>query len=227
MEEKEKKVRETKKEEKEKGFDYKHKASFKLSDKFKQRFVTQTAGGPTLSNDGLIALGHVKGMWKIEVDIIQYPNDQNGNMCICKATVGGYDWDPTEEKIIKVEYSDIGDASPSNCKAPVAKSYIRMASTRAVGRALRKYTNMDMLCTEELGEEDISTESMSDIASTQMVGLNQLNTIKGLIQQKSIDKNTFDTILMNTFNVNNFQTLTEQQATELISILENYVSPNK
>lgn len=214
--------------EEEKGFDYQHSASFKVSDKFKAKFNTKTAGGgETMSADGLVALAHVKGMWKCETKIIQFPNADNGNICICQATVGGYDWDPIEKKIVRVEYSDIGDASPQNCNRMVAPSFIRMASTRALGRALRKYTNIDMLCTEELGEEDVATESMSEMASESMVNQDQLVLMKGIIQQKSIDKATFEDMLIKTFNTNNFQQLTSKQADTMIQILNSYVVPAK
>lgn len=214
-------------EEESKGFDYKHKASFKISDKFKQYFSTKTAGGETISADGLVALAHVKGIWKLESHIIQFPNAENNNMCICEATVGGYDWDPIEEKIVRVEFTDIGDASPQNCNRMVAPSFIRMASTRAIGRALRKYTNIDMVCTEELGEDDIATESMEDIASVKMVDPQQLIAMKGIIQQKGIDKATFEGMLIKTFNTNDFQRLTFEQANTMIQILNNYVAPSK
>lgn len=214
-------------EEESKGFDYKHKASFKVSDKFKAKFNTKTAGGgETMSADGLVALAHVKGMWKCETKIVQYPSADNGNVCICQATVGGYDWDPIENQIIKVEYTDIGDASPQNCNRMVAPSFIRMASTRALGRVLRKYTNIDMLCTEELGDDDIATESLEDVA-TKMVEPQQLVTMKGIIQQKNIDKATFEGMLTKTFNINDFQRLTFEQANTMIQILNNYVAPSK
>ncbi len=213
--------------EEEKGFDYQHSASFKVSEKFKERFMTKTAGGPTMSVDGLVALGHVKGIWKLDTEVLQYPCADNGNMCICKSVIGGYDWNPIENKVVKVEYSDIGDASPNNCKGPVAASFIRMAATRATGRALRKYTNIDMLCTEELGEEDVATESMSEIASESMVNQDQLVLMKGIIQQKSIDKATFEDMLIKTFNTNNFQQLTSKQADIMIQILNSYVVPAK
>lgn len=212
-------------EEESKGFDYKHKASFKLSNKFKQKFYTQTAGGPTLSADGLVALGHVKGMWKMDSEIVQFPNAENGNMCICKATIGGYDWDPIENKIIRVEYTDIGDASPTNCKGPVAASYIRMASTRAIGRALRKYTNVDMLCTEELGEEDISTESMEEFATDKTAVISKLIEIKGIIEQKQIPPDVCMKILTDNYHTDDFNSLTVQQAEEYMNIISNYIPP--
>ena len=207
-------------------FDYKHKASFKVSDKFKAKFNTKTAGGETMSADGLVALAHVKGMWKCETKIVQYPSAENNNTCICQATVGGYDWDPIENKIIKVEYTDIGDANPTNCNRMVAPSFIRMASTRALGRALRKYTNIDMLCTEELGEDDVSTQSMSAMAMEgARISFDQLNTVKGIVQQKQIQKQVFEEILTKTFNTTDFQSLSLQQGNQLISILNSYIAP--
>lgn len=210
-------------EEKPYGFDYKNKASFKLSNKFKEQFSTKTAGGPTLSADGLVALGHIKGIWKLDSEIIQFPNAENNNTCICKATVGGYDWDPIENKIVKVEFSDIGDANPGNCNRMVAPSFIRMASTRAIGRALRKYTNVDMLCTEELSDEDVSTSSMMEMANENRITMEQLTTIKGILANKKINEQTFNDMLKKTFFVNDFQLLTVAQGNQFIKILNDFI----
>lgn len=211
------------------SFDYKNKASFKVSDKFKAKFNTRTAGGETMSADGLVALAHVKGMWKLESKIIQFPNQENGNMCICQATVGGYDWDPIEEKLIRVEYTEIGDASPQNCNRMVGPSFIRMASTRAISRALRRYTNIDMLCTEELSDEDISTTSMLEMAAETRITMDMLNQIKGLVMQKHIDQELFNKILKDTLqvpdNFGDFQSLTVAQGQTLLTVLQNYIPP--
>lgn len=206
-------------------FDYKHKNSFKLSQKFKQRFNTQIKGVDTISVDGLVALAHIKGMWKFETEVLQYPNSSNGNMCICKATIGGYDYDPVEDKLIKVEYSDIGDACPNNCTKLVAPSYIRMASTRAQGRALRKYTNIDMVCAEELTDDDVTTESVQDTFAP-LVTIEQLTLIKGLVQKKGISQKVFMEMLDKTFHLTDFQMLTQDQAVQFLKILDNYVAPN-
>ena len=214
--------------EEEAEFNYKNKASFKLSQKFKQYFTTKTAGGgETISNDGLVALAHIKGIWKLDCKIVQFPNAENNNTCICQATVGGYDWDPIENKIIRVEFSDIGDANPSNCTRMVASSFIRMASTRAIGRVLRKYTNLDMLCTEELNDEDILTASMMDMAMDTMISMEQLNEIKGLFIQKNIGNELGTKMLQDTFGTNNFQALNVTQGTQFIQILKSYIPANK
>jgi len=80
---------------------------------------------------------------KIEVDPIQIPSKENDNMAICKALIVS----KTGE-----EFSDIGDANPSNCSSRVVKHLLRMASTRSIARALRSYTNIGMTCLEELAD---------------------------------------------------------------------------
>jgi len=49
-------------------------------------------------------------------------------------------------------FTDIGDCNPNNCTAKVARHLLRMASTRAIARALRSYTNVGITCLEELGD---------------------------------------------------------------------------
>ena len=49
-------------------------------------------------------------------------------------------------------FTDIGDANPNNCSSKVAKHLLRMASTRAIARALRSFTNIGMTCLEELAD---------------------------------------------------------------------------
>ena len=216
-------VKEETKEAKKERFNYENSLSFKVSDKFKERFNTKTAGNQeTMSSDGLIALAHIKGMWKCESKIIQFPNASNNNVCICEAFVGGYDWDPIENKVIRVEYTDIGDASPANCNKMVAPSFIRMASTRAIGRALRKYLNIDMLCTEELSEEDINTDTVHDMMS-ERISQDQLTKIKSIVVQKNINEQIFNEIMSKTFGTTDFQMLNMAQGNQLITILSNYI----
>jgi hypothetical protein len=49
-------------------------------------------------------------------------------------------------------FTDVGDANPENCNSRIAKHLLRMASTRAIARALRSFTNIGMTCLEELGD---------------------------------------------------------------------------
>ena len=200
-------------------FDYKNEST-KISDEFKQRYSQPIHGVQTILSQGLTALGHLKKMWKLDVDVIQYPTKDNNWTCICKATVGGYGWDPVEEKICRVEFSDIGDANPNNCSKNVAPSYIRMASTRAVSRALRKYTNLDMVTADELSMENTFSEHIEYISAE------QLSKIKKLLQPKGIDQNKFNELMLKLFNTTDHMSLTEQQGDSLITSLQSMPDVN-
>ena len=121
------------------------KANFldKKKPRLDERFITEIEGREFVKYPGLLDLGHQKGILKIEVDPLQIPSKENDNFAICKALVVS----KTGE-----EFSDIGDASPANCSSRVVKHLLRMASTRAVARALRNFTNIGMTCLEELAD---------------------------------------------------------------------------
>lgn len=197
------------------------KGGLKLSEDFKKKYISFIQGRPAVTSEGLTILGHAKGIWKFDTEVLQFPNSENNNTCICKTTIGGYDWDPIENKIVKVEYSDIGDASPANCTSMVSKAFIRMASTRSAARALRKYTNYDMLSNEEL-----SDQSMFSAPSEKFVTTDQLNKIKTLVNAKSLTPEKFNDIMLKTFNTVDFNSLLESQGEQLIEILTNYVPTN-
>ena len=198
------------------NFDYKDKSAPKLTEDFKKKFTNNIKGKDAIKLEGLTAVAHEKGMWKFETDIIQFPSDQNGWTAICKTTIGGYDWDPIEDKLVRVEYSDIGDANTTNCGAMVKASYIRMASTRSQARALRKYTNIDMVCSSELSE-------VVDEAPDPIINVEQLTQIKQLVGGKNISKDKFGEILFGLFQHTNYTGLTQTQGKELINVLQNYV----
>lgn len=200
------------------NFDYKDKSAPKLNDDFKKKFTNNIKGKDAIKLEGLTAVAHEKGMWKFETDIIQFPSDQNGWTAICKTTIGGYDWDPIEEKIVRVEYSDIGDANTTNCSKMVAASYIRMASTRSQARALRKYTNIDMVCSSELSD-------VVDEAPEPIISVEQLTEIRNLLGTKGIGKEKFGEILFGLFQHTNYTGLTQSQGRELITTIQNFVAP--
>jgi hypothetical protein len=82
---------------------------------------------------------------KLEVSLLQYPSTENNFEAICRAVA--------ESKTGEV-FSDIGDANKTNCHSMIAKHLIRMASTRAKGRALRDMCNIGIACIEELADFD-------------------------------------------------------------------------
>lgn len=202
------------------NFDYENKSGPKLNEEFKKKFSVSIKGKDAIKIEGLTAAAHEKGMWKFDTEIIQFPSDTNGWTAICKTTIGGYDWDPVAEKVREVVYSDIGDANVSNCGKMVAASYIRMASTRSQARALRKYTNIDMVCASELSE-------VIDEAPEPIISIEQLTNIKQIVDNKHISKDAFANMLTKLFNHTNYTALTESQGNILLTTLKDYMPPTQ
>jgi len=118
--------------------------------KLDERWIMQIEGKEFVKYPGLLDLGHQKGISSIEVDILQMPTKDNGNFAVCRATVMSK---------VGETFIDIGDANPGNCSSKVVKHLLRLASTRAIARALRSYTNVGMTALEELADfNDVITE---------------------------------------------------------------------
>jgi len=113
--------------------------------KLDDRFITNIKGKDFVVYAGVLDLATQMGLLKLEVELLQFPTKENGNEAICHAVA--------ESKTGEV-FSDIGDANPKNCNPKVVKHLIRMASTRAKGRALRDMCNIGIACIEELADFD-------------------------------------------------------------------------
>jgi predicted nucleic acid-binding Zn finger protein len=113
--------------------------------KLDDRFMTNIKGKDFVLYAGVLDLATQKGLLKLEVELLQFPSPENKNEAICRAVA--------ESKTGEV-FSDIGDANPRNCNEMIVKHLIRMASTRAKGRALRDMCNIGIACLEELADFD-------------------------------------------------------------------------
>ena len=122
--------------------------------KLDDNFIKQIDDKDFVIYAGLLDVAHQKNLSMVDVELIQFPSDQNKQTAICKAKV---------ETVDGRKFSDIGDANPLNCNAKVAKHLIRMASTRAKARAFRDMDNIGMTALEELGDfsEVIGAEDKS------------------------------------------------------------------
>ena len=91
---------------------------------------------------GVLAEAHKVGLQSIAVKILQYPTDENHFLCICEAIVV-----MKEGRV----FTEIGDASPNNVNSMIKPHIVRMAATRAKGRALRDAVNIGKALQEEMG----------------------------------------------------------------------------
>lgn len=117
-----------------------------------KKFIISLQGKSFVTYEGLLDLAHQNQLKSIEVELIQYPNKENGMMAICRATA------MTESH----KFIDFGDASPQSVNSKIAPHIIRMASTRAKARTLRDLTNVGMTAIEELNTEDTSNSHDMD-----------------------------------------------------------------
>jgi hypothetical protein len=111
--------------------------------KLDERWIIEIEGAQFVKFAGLLDLGHQKGISQIEVEPLQLPTKENGNSAICKATVISKSGE---------SFTDLGDANPQNCSSKISKHALRLASTRAIARSLRTFTNIGYTCLEELAD---------------------------------------------------------------------------
>lgn len=98
---------------------------------------------------GVLAEAHARGLSGIKTKLVQIPTEENGMVAIVRATV------TMRSEGDDLAYTGYGDASPKNVNPRIATALLRMAETRAKGRALRDAIG----CGETLAEEiDLQSE---------------------------------------------------------------------
>lgn len=116
-------------------------------------FVIQRDGRDVVLVAGLVQ-GLVQlsgGHFDVQTEVVQLPTAENAQtaVCTCRVTV----FDPEDGRLLRVA-TGIGDASPGNVARHMAPHILRLAETRALGRALRHLgLGAGMVALEELGED--------------------------------------------------------------------------
>lgn len=111
--------------------------------KLDEHYIMNLKGKDFVQYGGLVDLATQMGLASLSVAVLQYPTEENQMTCICQATAVDKEGR---------SFTDIGDANPRNVNEKIVPHLIRMASTRAKGRALRDLTNIGMTCLEELAD---------------------------------------------------------------------------
>ncbi|MGI8911372.1 MAG: hypothetical protein ACR2JR_12595 [Rubrobacteraceae bacterium] len=121
----------------------------------REEFLITRQGKQYVLFQGLLDEAHNRGLRGIDTELIQVPNEANGNVAIVKATVEMEGGEASESGAVAPRvFSGIGDASPSNVGRGIVPHLIRMAETRAKARALRDAVNVGATALEELSDGD-------------------------------------------------------------------------
>jgi hypothetical protein len=105
------------------------------------KFIINLSGRDYPLYQGILSEAHAQGLNSLVTKILQIPSADNDYVAIVEAqAMFG------EGRV----FIDIGDASPKNTSSRVATALLRMASTRAKGRALRDAINCGQTMLEEL-----------------------------------------------------------------------------
>ena len=155
-----------------------------------EEFFIERQGRRMVLYAGLLQEAHERGLYEMDTELLQTPDESNGKVAIVKATarLRGKDGEDFEWLI---SFSGIGDASPDNVGKNIAPHLIRMAETRAKARALRDAINVGVTAFEELGGEDVVDERRGSAPSQNNAGGStggptpkQASYLKQLIEEK-------------------------------------------
>lgn len=98
------------------------------------------------------------GLKSLRMTIVQTPDASNGHTAIV---------------LVRAEFEDgrlfesVGDASPANCSPQIATAALRMAETRAAGRAMRNAINCGQTMREELPDDECLVNGNGHQAASQ------------------------------------------------------------
>lgn len=102
---------------------------------------------------GVLRVAMENGLKQLSVKVLQFPHPDNGMLAVCEATAVFRGEDG--ERI----FTEVGDCDERNCGRMIAPHKVRMAATRAKGRALRDALGIGEALAEEMAPESRETHS--------------------------------------------------------------------
>jgi len=114
------------------------------------KFIVNLRGKDFPLYAGVLDAATKAGLMSLVTTIVQIPCPENGNMAVVLARAEFEDGRVFE---------DVGDCSPATTSPQLAPAALRLASTRAKGRALRDGINVGQTMFEELPGQDDTPEA--------------------------------------------------------------------
>jgi len=108
--------------------------------KIKQSGVIQIRGKDVMACDRKLDYTHQLGMKSLQVKILQFPSELNGQMCFCQA-----EFITADDRV----FSDIAEALPHNVPRGCADSFPRISFTRAKSRVILDAFNIKSVVNED------------------------------------------------------------------------------
>lgn len=184
-----------------------------LTPEFREKYVEVVDGRDFISYEGLRELAH-KYIQESRVELVAAP-DKDNPYAVVKVTIhdsNGRTWDA------------LGDASPETCVPELAPHYLRLAETRAKGRAMRDMLNLDMLMLEEVFPKQsnvVKTESFAVVQGAPLTQ-EQVHRIEQIMQTRNISKEDALKELQRVLNKSSLRDLTAAEADIYIEELLRY-----
>lgn len=141
-----------------------------------KEFIVSLKGKDYPVYAGILDCATRDGLRKLETTIIQLPSKENGQMAVVTARAEFEDGRVFE---------DLGDCSPESTSPALAKAAIRLASTRAKGRALRDSQNIGKTMLEELPDLDSIVDSRTETGV-------MLDAVQRLEARPAVEKGTLE-----------------------------------
>ncbi len=171
--------------------------------KMKASSITKIKGKDAATYEGILDFAHQHGIASLKSRLIQAPSKDNDNTAICEANLSTPDGR---------EFSDIGDASPTNTPKGCADHYIRVASTRAKTRVLcdafniKSIINSDNEHSGSVIDVDFTIVERAPLPEAQPgphsnpISPKQISMLKGLASKQNMSDEVLKNIAKQKFN---------------------------
>jgi hypothetical protein len=135
------------------------------------KYLVKLSGKLHPTYPGVLEAAMKAGLIGLEAKVEQFPSAENGNLAVCSAvaTFAGTDG---RDRV----FAEVGDCDDGNCGPLIARHKVRMAATRAKGRALRDALGIGVALKEEIDGTD--TDAVHDVGNRQTRGIQPNQSVK-------------------------------------------------